>query len=168
MKLIEEGVIPPLCNLLSCKDPQVIQVVLDGLNNMLRMAGPQVEQIANLIEECGGTYIMSAFIRNNEIMVCGLTHSACRIVFRSSSMEWNIAHVDPSLGNTSSLAVSWEMQWILSAYFILPYGTCVINDGMTFVYFYQVSTKLSYCRTTRISKFINWHTKSSSITSPKR
>ena len=54
MKLIEEGVIPPLCNLLSCKDSQVIQVVLDGLNNMLKMAGPQLELIANIIEECGG------------------------------------------------------------------------------------------------------------------
>lgn len=54
MRLIEEGVIPPLCNLLGCKDSQVIQIVLDGLNNMLKIAGPQVEQIANLIEECGG------------------------------------------------------------------------------------------------------------------
>lgn len=56
MKLIEEGVIQPLCNLLSCKDPQVIQVVLDGLNNMLKIAGPapQVDHIATMIEECGG------------------------------------------------------------------------------------------------------------------
>lgn len=63
MKLIEEGVIPPLCNLLSCKDPQVIQVVLDGLNNMLKIAGPapQVEQIASIIEECGGMYSKLSF-----------------------------------------------------------------------------------------------------------
>jgi hypothetical protein len=40
--------------MLNCKDTQVIQVVLDGINNMLRMAGPQVEQLANMIEECGG------------------------------------------------------------------------------------------------------------------
>ncbi|KDR10659.1 importin subunit alpha-3 [Zootermopsis nevadensis] len=53
-RLIQEGVIPPFCNLLNCKDTQVIQVVLDGINNMLKMAGPQVEQLANMIEECGG------------------------------------------------------------------------------------------------------------------
>ncbi len=31
-----------------------MQVILDGINNMLKMAGPDVEQIANLIEECEG------------------------------------------------------------------------------------------------------------------
>lgn len=55
-RLVQEGVIPPFCNLLACKDPQVIQVVLDGINNMLKMAGAQVEALANMIEECGGKY----------------------------------------------------------------------------------------------------------------
>lgn len=54
VKLIQFGVIPPFCELLSCKDPQVIQVVLDGINNMLKMAGPQADQLANMIEECNG------------------------------------------------------------------------------------------------------------------
>lgn len=27
---------------------------MDGINNMLKMAGPHAEQIANLIEECDG------------------------------------------------------------------------------------------------------------------
>jgi hypothetical protein len=54
-RLIDEGVIPPFCNLLNCKDTQVIQVVLDGINNMLKMASvARVEQLANMIEECGG------------------------------------------------------------------------------------------------------------------
>ncbi|XP_028035747.1 importin subunit alpha-4 [Bombyx mandarina] len=52
--LINCGVIPPFCNLLSCKDTQVINVVLDGLSNMLKMAGDNAEQVANMIEECGG------------------------------------------------------------------------------------------------------------------
>ncbi|GBP34587.1 Importin subunit alpha-4 [Eumeta japonica] len=52
--LINCGVIPPFCNLLSCKDAQVISVVLDGLTNMLKMAGDDAEHIANMIEECGG------------------------------------------------------------------------------------------------------------------
>lgn len=52
--LIREGVIPPFCELLSCKDSQVIQVVLDGMNNMLKMAGDQADQLAHMIEECKG------------------------------------------------------------------------------------------------------------------
>jgi hypothetical protein len=41
-----------------CKDTQVIQVVLDGINNMLKMATEPgaVDALANLIEECGGTF----------------------------------------------------------------------------------------------------------------
>lgn len=54
--LVGEGVIPPFCNLLTCKDIQVIQVVLDGISNILNRAGEEVELVANMIEECGGKY----------------------------------------------------------------------------------------------------------------
>ncbi|OWR40774.1 importin subunit alpha-4 [Danaus plexippus] len=52
--LVQCGVIPPFCNLLDCKDSQVINVVLDGLSNMLKMAGDSTEAVATMIEECGG------------------------------------------------------------------------------------------------------------------
>ncbi|VVC25334.1 Hypothetical protein CINCED_3A004313 [Cinara cedri] len=52
--VINAGVVPPLCSLLSCQDSQVIQVVLDGLQNMLKIAGPHVDALANIIEECEG------------------------------------------------------------------------------------------------------------------
>lgn len=55
--LIEKQVIPPFCNLLTVKDAQVVQVVLDGLSNILKMADDEAETIANLIEECGGRFI---------------------------------------------------------------------------------------------------------------
>ena len=31
-----------------------LQVVLDGIHNILKMAGEEVEPVANIIEECGG------------------------------------------------------------------------------------------------------------------
>lgn len=52
--MIQEGVVPPFCNLLTCQDTQVIQVTLDGISNMLKMAGDEVESLTNLIELCGG------------------------------------------------------------------------------------------------------------------
>ena len=52
--LVEQNVIPPFCNLLSVKDSQVVQVVLDGLKNVLIMAGDEASTIAEIIEECGG------------------------------------------------------------------------------------------------------------------
>ena len=52
--LVEQGVIGPFCHLLSCKDTQVVQVVLDGINNILKLAGPEIEVVTAMIEECGG------------------------------------------------------------------------------------------------------------------
>lgn len=57
--VINAGVVAPLCALLSCQDSQVIQVVLDGLQNMLKIAGPDVDALANLIEECEGKFLYS-------------------------------------------------------------------------------------------------------------
>lgn len=57
--VINAGVVSPLCALLSCQDSQVIQVVLDGLQNMLKIAGPDVDSLANLIEECEGKFVFS-------------------------------------------------------------------------------------------------------------
>lgn len=39
---------------MSVKDSQVVQVVLDGLKNILIMAGDEASTIAEIIEECGG------------------------------------------------------------------------------------------------------------------
>lgn len=52
--VVHQGVIPPFCNLLVVKDPQVVNVVLDGINNILKMAGDDVESLCQQIEECGG------------------------------------------------------------------------------------------------------------------
>ena len=51
--LVHQGVIPPFCNLLGCKDTQVVQVVLDGINNLLKLAGTELKQVNATIEECG-------------------------------------------------------------------------------------------------------------------
>ncbi|XP_046380855.1 LOW QUALITY PROTEIN: importin subunit alpha-4-like [Haliotis rubra] len=52
--VVQQGVIPPFCNLLGVKDTQVVNVVLDGINNILKMAGDDLESINQMIEECGG------------------------------------------------------------------------------------------------------------------
>lgn len=52
--LVNCGAIPPFCKLLDCMDTQVVQIVLDGLNNILKMAGDRSDAIATIIEEAGG------------------------------------------------------------------------------------------------------------------
>lgn len=61
--LVNCGCIKPLCDLLSCPDNKIIQVALDGLENILKVGeldksasetGEQVNRYALFIEECGG------------------------------------------------------------------------------------------------------------------
>lgn len=57
--LVEVGCIPPMCELLTVVDSQIIQVALNGLENILK-AGDQDKTKPNpyavMIEECYGTY----------------------------------------------------------------------------------------------------------------
>lgn len=59
--LVEQGCIPPLCELLTVMDAKVIQVALNGLDNILRVgdaiaksSGKTVNPYAAILEECGG------------------------------------------------------------------------------------------------------------------
>lgn len=51
---VKAGCIPPLCNLLGVQDSQIIQVILDGLTNILKMAGDDLDKVCVAIEECEG------------------------------------------------------------------------------------------------------------------
>lgn len=52
--LVVQGAVVGMCSLLDCKDTTIVQVILDGLANMLKMAGPDAEFITTAIEEAGG------------------------------------------------------------------------------------------------------------------
>lgn len=59
--MVDVGVIVPFCALLAVHDPVIIQVVLDGLSNILKKSGSRIDEIRQKIEECGGYF----FIFNN-------------------------------------------------------------------------------------------------------
>lgn len=103
-KLIQEGVIPPFCDLLSCVDAQVIQVVLDGINNMLKMAGVQVEQLANMIEECGGLDKIEALQNHNNIEIYKLAYDIIEQYFSGDvSIQYTLFAELYELQHSSSL-----------------------------------------------------------------
>jgi hypothetical protein len=61
--LVAQGCIKPLCDLLACPDNKIIQVALDGLENILKVGdldkqamgeGDSINRYALFIEECGG------------------------------------------------------------------------------------------------------------------
>uniref|UniRef100_A0A914PQV1 Importin subunit alpha n=1 Tax=Panagrolaimus davidi TaxID=227884 RepID=A0A914PQV1_9BILA len=52
--MVDMNVIPPFCSLLGFRDEQIVHVVLDGLNNILKKAEDRKEETCQKIEKCGG------------------------------------------------------------------------------------------------------------------
>ncbi|XP_054718569.1 importin subunit alpha-1-like [Uloborus diversus] len=54
--LVKAGVLTPLCNILTVKDPKVLTVALDAITNVLNAASKvdATENVCCYIEECGG------------------------------------------------------------------------------------------------------------------
>ena len=101
-------------SLLNCKDTQVIQVVLDGLNNMLKLAGPdvslilsnasnfqhghQVEAVAAMVEECGGLDKIESLQNHENVEIYKLAYEiieqyfsedvSCRIYIPTMSRQF--------------------------------------------------------------------------------
>lgn len=89
-RLVQEGVIGPFCDLLSCKDTQVVQVVLDGIHNMLKHAGPQVEQLANMVEECGGLDKIEALQNHENVDIYKLAYDIIEQYFSEEADDPNL------------------------------------------------------------------------------
>lgn len=94
-RLIHEGVIEPFCDLLSCKDVQVVQVVLDGIHNMLKVAGPDVEQLANMIEECSGLDKIESLQNHENVDVYKLAYDIIEQYFSEDTDDTNL---EPQVG----------------------------------------------------------------------
>ena len=61
-RLVQEGCIKPMCDLLSCSDPRIITVALEGLENILKVGETEKElagangsnPYADAVDEAGG------------------------------------------------------------------------------------------------------------------
>ena len=53
---LSQGVLKPFCDLLAAKDDKVVNVVLDGVSNILATAEKlgETDKVAMMVEECGG------------------------------------------------------------------------------------------------------------------
>ncbi len=59
--LVEQGLLPALCDLFVCADPKIIKVALEAVDNILRTGKDMAEKMARsdnpwaaMVEECGG------------------------------------------------------------------------------------------------------------------
>ncbi|XP_058791598.1 importin subunit alpha-3 isoform X2 [Phymastichus coffea] len=97
-QLIQEGVIPPFCDLLLCKDTQVVQVVLDGIQNMLKLAGQQVDVVASMIEECSGLDKIESLQGHENVDIYKLAYDIIEQYFSDEAEDVNLA---PPINDTS-------------------------------------------------------------------
>jgi len=86
--LVRANVIAPFCKLLSCKDSQVIQVVLDGIHNILKMAtGDELERVCTMIEECEGLDKIEALQNHENIEIYKIAYDIIENYFSDDQEE---------------------------------------------------------------------------------
>ena len=76
--LVDQGCIPPLCDLLTVMDAKIVQVALNGLENILKLG----EQDSKL---CNGTNVFAVMIEEvyGKFYIQGL-HLGCILSTRTS------------------------------------------------------------------------------------
>ena len=102
--VVEQGVLPPFCDLLSVKDTQVVNVVLDGINNILKMAGEELESICQVIEECSGKLLFYTTLR---------AASWIYMLTIDEGSDWLIADYHLAFGAKPAIETTKTVNWIL-------------------------------------------------------
>ncbi|XP_050069581.1 importin subunit alpha-3 [Anopheles maculipalpis] len=95
-QLINDGAVQPFCDLLMCQDCQVINVVLDGINNMLKLAGPHAEHVANLIEECDGVSKIEVLQNHENVEIYKLAYDIIEQFFSDDVDEAVLEDLRPA------------------------------------------------------------------------
>ena len=88
--------------MLVAPDPLVIQVILDGLGNILKMAGPQAKIICEAIETANGVEKIEALQSHENIEIYKLAYSLIENYFQG---EVSCLSLSPSLSFSLSLSL---------------------------------------------------------------
>jgi len=64
--LVQQGVLPPMIEMLKCSDPKIVMVALEGVDNILKVGEhDQGNKYAEIVEECGGVDQIEALQRHD-------------------------------------------------------------------------------------------------------
>lgn len=66
-------------------------MILDGINNMLKMAGPHSEQIANMIEECDGLAKIEELQNHENVEIYKLAYDIIEQFFSDEVEDLGVA-----------------------------------------------------------------------------
>lgn len=85
--LLAQNVIPPMCDVLSLKDPQTIQVALDGIQNILKSKGKDFYKVADEIERCGGLDKIEVLQNHDSVEIYKLAYEIIDTYFSDDNDE---------------------------------------------------------------------------------
>jgi len=69
--LVDNGLLPPLCEMLNCSDPKIIQVAMEGIENTLKVGETDsasnngVNPFIDILEQCGGVDSLESLQRHD-------------------------------------------------------------------------------------------------------
>jgi hypothetical protein len=95
--LVQQGVIPPLCNLFDCIDPKIVMVAMEAVENILRVGRSDANKesgnnkFAEAVEESGGLDKLEALQRHDNEEIYEKALKILKAYFESADEE------DPNL-----------------------------------------------------------------------
>lgn len=131
--LVTQGCIKPLCDLLQTMDNKIIQVALDGLDNILKVgemdkqsAGPgATNQYARYVEECGGMHMIHNLQQHDNLEIYKKAFNIMDKYFADEDEDTNIEApaVDASGQFAVCLAALKQAVRCVDRSFAVPFGS---------------------------------------------
>lgn len=75
LNLVNEGVIPPVCNMLSYRDQELNHLALKSLEAILKISDSRVPELVEIIEECDGCKDIEKLVYSENSVISNLAES---------------------------------------------------------------------------------------------
>ncbi|CAF0836096.1 unnamed protein product [Adineta steineri] len=103
--IIDQHVIPALCNLLQQPDTQVLQVCLDALHNILKQSSAiKLESITREIEECGGLDKIERLQTHSNGDIYKQSYEIIDKFFSNEADDEDISSMNPTLNTNNEFS----------------------------------------------------------------
>ncbi|KAL3319645.1 Importin subunit alpha-4 [Cichlidogyrus casuarinus] len=109
--LIRQNIVLPMCRMLTIKDVQIVQIVLDGLLNLLRNSNEFREMVVRQIEECGGLDSIEDLQRHKNAEIYSFAYNIISSFF--SEDEVTIIEISPMVKGGPH---EWSFGWMVPSY----------------------------------------------------
>lgn len=114
--LVAQGTIKPLCDLLDCYDNKIVQVSLDGLENILKVGDLEksqnggVNRFALYIEDAGGMEKIFKCQNNDNVEIYQKAYSIMEKYYGENEDEGDVADLAPETNDAGTFSFAQQQQ----------------------------------------------------------